>query len=59
MKRLSIVASTMMILGAFTNLAHADVILTAPEIDPASTMTAVTLLLGGLAVLRARRRSAD
>jgi uncharacterized protein (TIGR03382 family) len=49
----------MMILGAFTNLAHADVILTAPEIDPASTMTAVTLLLGGLAVLRARRRSAD
>jgi hypothetical protein len=28
----------------------------APEIDPASTMAALTLLLGGLAVLRGRRK---
>ncbi len=27
----------------------------APEIDPASAISAVTLLLGGLAVLRGRR----
>jgi len=30
---------------------------TAPEIDPASAGTALTLLMGGLAVIRGRRRS--
>jgi hypothetical protein len=30
-------------------------ILTAPEIDPASAMAGMTMLLGGLAVLRGRR----
>jgi hypothetical protein len=59
MNRRSIFAATIVALGAFANLAHADVILTAPEIDPASMITAVTLLLGGLAVLRGRGRQAD
>ena len=31
----------------------------APEIDPAMTMSGVTLLLGGLAVLRSRRRRTE
>jgi hypothetical protein len=40
--------------------ASASVVLTpfrAPEIDPASAVSALTLLFGGLAVLRGRRKS--
>jgi LPXTG-motif cell wall-anchored protein len=34
----------------------AQVIVPAPEIDPASAMAGLTMLAGGLAVLRGRRR---
>lgn len=30
---------------------------TAPEIDPASAMSALTMVLGGLAVIRSRRKN--
>ena len=35
--------------------AAVDIITRAPEIDPASAMAGLTLLVGGLAVLRGRR----
>ena len=35
--------------------AAVDIITRAPEIDPASAMAGLTLLAGGLAVLRGRR----
>lgn len=38
-----------------TVVAHAAVRVAAPEFDPASAVAAVTLLSGGLAVLRGRR----
>ncbi|HEY7889429.1 MAG TPA: hypothetical protein VIC29_14505 [Steroidobacteraceae bacterium] len=39
-----------------TIVAHAAVRVAAPEFDPASAMAALTLLSGGLAVIRGRRR---
>jgi hypothetical protein len=39
-----------------TAVAFGAVRVSAPELDPASTMAALTLLSGGLAVLRGRRR---
>lgn len=36
-------------------VASATVIASAPEIDPASAMSGLTLLIGGLAVIRGRR----
>jgi hypothetical protein len=38
------------------NIHQSTVTATAPEIDPAGMLSGVTLLLGGLAVLRGRRR---
>jgi hypothetical protein len=34
----------------------ADTVATAPEIDPASALSALTLLVGGVAVMRGRRK---
>ncbi|HEV7138313.1 MAG TPA: hypothetical protein VGN43_16885 [Steroidobacteraceae bacterium] len=39
-----------------TAVAFGAVRATAPELDPASAMAALTLLSGGLAVLRGRRK---
>ncbi|HEX4267582.1 MAG TPA: hypothetical protein VHY36_06835 [Steroidobacteraceae bacterium] len=39
-----------------TAAAHAAVRVAAPEFDPASAMAALTLLSGGLAVVRGRRK---
>jgi hypothetical protein len=39
-----------------TAVAHAAVRVVAPEFDPASAMAALTLLSGGLAVVRGRRK---
>lgn len=38
-----------------TALAHSAMQVAAPEFDPASALAALTLLSGGLAVLRGRR----
>lgn len=40
-----------------TAVAFGAVRVSAPELDPASAMAALTLLSGGLAVLRGRRRN--
>jgi hypothetical protein len=37
-------------------MAHAAMQVPAPEFDPASAVTALTLLSGGLAVIRGRRK---
>lgn len=39
-----------------TAVAHAAVRVAAPELDPASAVAGLTLLGGGLAVLRGRRK---
>lgn len=57
-KMLGFLAVALTILGPMA--ASASVVLApfrAPEIDPASTVSALTLLFGGLAVLRGRRKS--
>jgi hypothetical protein len=35
---------------------HSDQAVSAPEIDPASALSGLTLLVGGLAVVRGRRK---
>jgi hypothetical protein len=42
--------------NAFTNPSCSNYSVGAPEIDPASAVSGVTLLLGGLAVIRGRRK---
>jgi hypothetical protein len=41
--------------SALDTVASTDIVVRAPEIDPASAMAALTLLAGGLAVLRGRK----
>jgi hypothetical protein len=40
---------------SFCDTGHTDIVVKAPEIDPASAMAGLTLLAGGLAVLRGRK----
>jgi hypothetical protein len=40
---------------SFCDTAHTDIVVKAPEIDPASAMAGLTLLAGGLVVLRGRK----
>jgi hypothetical protein len=49
-----LLALALLVLPVAANAA-VDAFLTAPEIDPASAMSALTLLAGGLAVLRGRK----
>jgi hypothetical protein len=44
-----------LLLMSVCGVASASVVASAPEIDPASAMSGLTLLLGGLAVIRGRR----
>lgn len=48
---------SLLLSAAFIGIAQAVTLdpVGAPEIDPASAISAVTLLLGGLAVIRGRR----
>ena len=46
-------------LGPFTGSGDALAVRETPEIDPASAASGLTLLLGGLAVLRGRRKAVD
>jgi cohesin domain-containing protein len=53
--------SSLNVIGDLTKTGFVTVsspVVAAPEIDPASTVAALSLLLGGLAVLRGRRRTA-
>ena len=40
---------------SFCETSHTDVVVKAPEMDPASALAGLTMLAGGLAVLRGRK----
>jgi hypothetical protein len=50
-----ILLGTILITLAGITAAYAGILVKAPEIDPSSAITAITLLLGGLTVIRGRK----
>lgn len=54
-KKSAAFVALMVFTGVASALTNVDNVVGAPEIDPASALSALTLLAGGLTVLRGRR----